>query len=59
MALNTSSPVAYDCQTCGQPVYVHTGLNEWRHINRTAKCGQLAVVSVELFVTQLAVDVAA
>jgi len=49
MAQITSSPVAYDCRTCKAPVYFHEGSQQWKHINRTAECTWIIVVSVELF----------
>lgn len=50
MALITSSPVAYDCRNCSAPAYYDAGSREWKHINRTAECTWLIVVTVELFV---------
>lgn len=59
MALITSSPVAYDCRTCNAPAYFDEGSGQWKHINRTAPCTWLIVVTVELFAKPVELEVAA
>lgn len=49
MALSTSNRVAYDCKTCGKPIYADMVRNEWRHIDRKSECTWVLVTTVELF----------
>jgi DNA-directed RNA polymerase subunit RPC12/RpoP len=47
MAHATSSPVAYDCGSCGKPVYV-TIDHEWAHNDRHIVCQIVEVLEVAL-----------
>jgi hypothetical protein len=46
MARITSSPVAYDCGTCGKPVYL--GVDGWKHCDRHVVCEIVSVLEVAL-----------
>lgn len=47
MALITSSPVAYDCGSCGKPVWPSP--DGWKHIDRHAEHAIDSVTEVVLF----------
>lgn len=50
MSMITSSPVAYDCGSCGKPVYLSA--DGWKHNDRHIACVIVSVMEVALFVTK-------
>lgn len=52
MALNTSHPFVYDCETCNGVASFDDGRQAWKHQDRRSTCTNLSVVAVAL--TQIA-----
>lgn len=48
MAMVTSHPFVYDCETCNGVAAFDEGRQVWKHQDRRSTCPELAVVAVEL-----------
>lgn len=54
MAMVTSHPFVYDCETCNGVASYDEGRQVWKHQDRHSSCTSLSVVAVEVTKTLVA-----